>query len=293
MAPRRGPTRQPAIQYELPAYGNAAAAEQIPPAGEFVEPAWSRGLGRGAEVDAASAQVAREDGLCQADASDAACLEGLDATPDGRRLLATRDSLSRLTRTREAGIRTGTPQSERVWGSDMHHTDVGDGGAHVHLLDTPEQHMGEIDARGPTASIHVGQLNERTSADQSQQFGIRAGGSLADIGASDDAHDDRIAAHGPRAGVEASAGEDGIVLEAGASAADIDGAVRFEDAADLRLEGGVAAGAGVGFRIPYGDTDGDGVREIGGRATLGPVTVQATSEAPHRIYRWLAGEEEE
>lgn len=274
------PTMQRPIQaprpHEVePSHGNAAMIESMR---AFQEPAWSRDLGRQAQVDPATADAARHLGLCDIE-TDRACLERLPETETGRALLDQAEAVRRQTTPdpHTSADRPGPqgPYRERVWGNDLQHLDVGDYGAHLHLLDL----QGGDDvatARGPRAALHVGQIEERDSDDDPWQFGIRAEGSLASVTMGDD--DTGVDVNTPHAEAEASFGERGLVLDTGGSVLDADGRARFEDAGDTRFQYGLGAEARTALRVPIEDTDRDGCPEVGVQVTAGIGTLGFTTE---------------
>jgi hypothetical protein len=167
------------------------------------------------------------------------------------------------------------PTRERVWGNDLQHLDVGDNGAHMHFLDMSATD-GVVTANGPRVSAHFGQIEERNSESDAEQWGVRLSANLASISTGDD--DDGGTVNTPNAMAEASFGDRGFVLEAGGSALDVEGHTRFEDFGDTRLQGATGAQGRFGIRGLIEDTDGDGCDEYGIRLSGGPIAVQATTE---------------
>jgi len=85
------------------------------------------------------------------------------------------------------------------------------------------------------------------------------------------------------AAAEASIGQDGATLGAGASV--IDGALRLgsnnkDRANDTTLRIGAGFGVGAAGRLHWGDTDQDGHREYGFGADVGPVSFDLKTEDP-------------
>lgn len=85
------------------------------------------------------------------------------------------------------------------------------------------------------------------------------------------------------ASAEASVGQDGATLGAGASV--IDGAVRVgnfnkDRANDTTARIGAGFGVGMAGRLHWGDSDKDGHREYGFGADVGPVSFDVKSEDP-------------
>lgn len=75
-------------------------------------------------------------------------------------------------------------------------------------------------------------------------------------------------------------------LTVGAQAAVAEGALQVgrsdpESATDWTARGGASEGPGLAFRAHYGDADGDGVRETGIGADIGPVSFDVTTEEWH------------
>ena len=301
--PGYAPRLAPPINYDLgpeavaPAqgtHGNAAVAEQIPRvapaasrAGGLVEPEWSRDLGREAGVDSAVVGVARQQGLCSEAQTDASCREDLAETAGGRSLLQAGEAVRRQTTVRGPDLSDApglAPHRERVGGNDLQHLDVGDGGIHAHIIDMS---AGDdtTTVNGPQVSLHAGQIQERDGYDDAVQYGVSGHASLASVAIGDD--DTGVNLNTPHADFEASVGQRGLVLEAGASALDADGRARFENAGDTRAEYGLGAEGRFGVRVPIEDTDGDGVPEVGLGISAGIARMQVTTEAFGQAGNWI------
>lgn len=277
MQPPSPVTRPPEVDAS---HGNAAMIEAMRAS---QEPAWSRDLGRQDQLGPATAAAARELGLCTVE-TDQACLERLPESDHGRALLASADAVRRETtpRPHTTAARAAAPVApyrERVGGNDLQNVEVGDDGVHIHVLDL-QGGDGTTTARGPNASLHLGQINERDSESDARQWGVRAEAGLASVTIGDD--DTGVDLNTPHAEAEASIGERGLVLDAGGSLLDADGRARFEDAGDTRLNYGLGAEGRFALRVPIEDTDHDGCPEVGVRVSAGIGTLGFTTEGACR-----------
>ncbi len=97
------------------------------------------------------------------------------------------------------------------------------------------------------------------------------------------------------ADAEISVGNDGLTVGAGANA--VHGAVTLggfnpdDSWADSQLRLGASLGVGLAGRLHWADSDGDGVREIGLGADIGPFSGDFKTEALGRAWNWLVGDD--
>jgi hypothetical protein len=83
------------------------------------------------------------------------------------------------------------------------------------------------------------------------------------------------------AGAEFSYGDNGIRAQAGATG--VGGGMTFgnfekENDTDSQVRVGLSAGPSLGVRVHWGDSDGDGIPEIGGGADVGALSIDSKSE---------------
>lgn len=134
---------------------------------------------------------------------------------------------------------------------------------------------------------HIKSMGADAEAGIWGEEGRRRGGVRGDVAMFDGYHNPNgVAGIGMdvfTASAEASIGENGATLGAGATAVGVDGHLGNFDASrnnDTQVRAGVSANVGAAGRLHWGDSDGDGQREYGIGADIGPLSFDIKSEDP-------------